>query len=587
MLTGNITGAGQTTGTGSSGQPMPDLSRLSEELRFQPEEGIIWLGNERMFMFQASGMGALRRDLIENFGKDKARSLLTRLGYSCGARAAELAMKTNHKDAFRMGPQLLSLAGGCSVQTVTLEVDVARGKFFGEFILHNSFEDEMHIAVYGIGAEPVCWLQTGYASGFTSTHMGRLILYREIECRGMGNPHCRVIGKPAEEWDDAEEDLIFLQPERFTDRARIRPSSVQVELPSAAKSGSSDAPSALVGVSAAFNAAVHMIKTVADTTATVLFGGESGVGKERFAQALHTISNRADKPFIAVNCAAIPDNLVEAELFGVERGAFTGATEARAGRFERAHGGTLFLDEIGTLSLSAQAKLLRVIQEGVVERLGDTRSRKIDVRLIAATNVDLRAAVRARHFREDLFYRLNVFPIRLPPLRERRDDIPHLISHFFEKYSTLHRRKPSGFTTQAIHAMIAYDWPGNIRELENIIERGVILAPRDEPIGLCHLFTAGETVTSVVLGLSKGGNLSRIVVQNNVDNGVFDLADYSARAIDHHASLAGVEEALLDAAMAKAAGNITHAAEYLGITRSQMAYRLKKKGQILDDEDPA
>jgi transcriptional regulator with GAF, ATPase, and Fis domain len=338
-------------------------------------------------------------------------------------------------------------------------------------------------------------------------------------------------------------------------------------------------------VSAAFNAAIHMIKTVADTSATVLFSGESGVGKERFAQALHSISNRSDKPFIAINCAAIPENLVEAELFGVERGAFTGATESRPGRFERAHGGTLFLDEIGTLSLSAQGKMLRVIQEGIVERLGDTKTRKVDVRLIAATNVDLRSAIRARQFREDLFYRLNVFPIRLPPLRERRDDIPHLIRHFFDKYSTLHKRQPSGFTTQAIHAMIAYDWPGNIRELENIIERGVILAPKNEPIGLCHLFTAGETVTSVVLGLSKGGNLSRIVVQNNANAESFSLADYSNRALENNASLAGVEEALLDAAMTKASGNITHAAEFLGITRAQMAYRLKKKGGLIEDED--
>ncbi len=582
MTNNRLPGLEQTNGTSQFGQPMPDLARLSEELRFQPEEGIIWLGNERMFMLHARGMGALRRDLIESFGKDKARTLLTRLGYACGARDAELAMKVNDTDAFQMGPQLHALEGICSVEVVTLEVDVARGKFFGDFIWHNSFEDEMHIAAYGIGAEPVCWMQTGYASGFTSTHMGRLVLYREIECRGMGNPHCRVVGKPVDDWDDPEQDLIFLQPERFADRSQVRPASIQVVLPSSETSGDN---ASLVGVSAAFNAAIHMIKTVADTSATVLFSGESGVGKERFAQALHSISNRSDKPFIAINCAAIPENLVEAELFGVERGAFTGATESRAGRFERSHGGTLFLDEIGTLSLAAQGKLLRVIQEGVVERLGDTKTRKIDVRLIAATNVDLRSAIRARQFREDLFYRLNVFPIRLPPLRERRDDIPHLIRHFFDKYSTLHKRQPSGFTTQAIHAMIAYDWPGNIRELENIIERGVILAPKDEPIGLCHLFTAGETVTSVVLGLSKGGNLSRIVVQNNANDDSFSLADYSNRAIEHKASLAGVEEALLDAAMAKASGNITHAAEYLGITRAQMAYRLKKKGSLIDDED--
>ena len=556
-------------------QPQPDLHRLSKELRFQPEEGIIWLGEERMFLLHARAMGSLRRELIENFGKEKARSLLTRLGYASGARDAELAMRLAEPDAFRLGPQMHALEGICAVEVVKVEVDVSRGEFFGDFIWHNSFEDEMHIAAYGIGVEPVCWMQTGYASGFTSTYMGRLILYREIECRGMGNPHCRVIGKAVEEWEDAETDLAFLQPERLLGRPAVKPSVAQAVLPAAAGATSQDAP-ALVGVSAAFTAAVHMIRQVADTTATVLFTGESGVGKERFAQALHTISNRADQAFVAVNCAAIPDNLVEAELFGVERGAFTGATEARPGRFERAHRGTLFLDEIGSLSLSAQGKLLRVIQEGEVERLGDTKSRKVDVRLIAATNVDLRAAMRARLFREDLFFRLNVFPVRLPPLRERRDDIPHLVSYFLEKYSDRHKRRPPGFTSQAIHALIAYDWPGNIRELENIIERGVILAPKGEPIALCHLFTAGETVTSVVLGLAAGGNLSNLAIQNQTANG-FDLADFSNRAIEHKTDLAAVEEALVTAAMQKAGGNITHAANHLGITRSQMVYRLKKK----------
>jgi DNA-binding NtrC family response regulator/predicted hydrocarbon binding protein len=557
---------------------IPDLAKLSDELRFQPEEGIIWLGGERMFMLHARAMGALRRELIENFGKDKARSLLTRLGYSCGARDAELAMRVSGEEAFRLGPQLHALEGICAVETVKYHADAGRGEFFGDFIWHNSFEDETHIAIYGIGVEPVCWMQTGYACGFTSTYMGRLILFREIECRGMGNPHCRVVGKPVEEWEDTDADLSILQPERLHHTAVVRPSSVQVLLPPQ-PSGDASAPAPLVGVSASFTAAIHMMRRVADTTATVLFTGESGVGKERFAQALHAISPRASKPFVAVNCAAIPENLVEAELFGVERGAFTGAMEARPGRFERANGGTLFLDEIGTLSLSAQGKLLRVIQEGEVERLGDTKTRKVDVRLIAATNVELRAAVRARHFRDDLFYRLNVFPIRLPPLRERRDDIPHLIAYFLGKYSSKHNRHPPGFTAQAIHAMVAYDWPGNIRELENMIERGVILAPENEPIGLSHLFTSGESVTSVVLGLAKGGALSKIVIQNEAAETGFSLAELSNRAIDHKVTLESVEEALLEAAMQKAAGNITHAAQYLGITRAQMVYRLKKKAE--------
>lgn len=188
-------------------------------------------------------------------------------------------------------------------------------------------------------------------------------------------------------------------------------------------------------MSAALRAAYHMLERVAATKAAVLFAGESGTGKELFANALHELSRRANKPFVAINCAAIPDTLVEAELFGVERGAYTGATSSRAGRFERASGGTLFLDEIASLSLVAQGKLLRAVQEGEIERVGGSNARSVDVRVVAATNVDLRAEVEARRFREDLFFRLNVFPIDLPPLRDRRDDIPLLMDHFLALYS--------------------------------------------------------------------------------------------------------------------------------------------------------
>ncbi len=212
----------------------------------------------------------------------------------------------------------------------------------------------------------------------------------------------------------------------------------------------------MAGVSAAFNAACHMLQRVAPTRATVLFTGEPGVGKELFASMLHEISPRQAQPFISVNCAAIPETLVASELFGVERGAFTGATQSRPGRFERADGGTLFLDEIATLSPVSQGKLLRVLQEGVVERLGGTRQIRVDVRLVAATNVNLQQAVAEGRFREDLYFRLNVYPIHLPPLRERRDDLPLLLSYFLYQYSRRHGRRVKGFTPKAVRAQLAY-----------------------------------------------------------------------------------------------------------------------------------
>src|SRR3989442_1949171 len=235
---------------------------------------------------------------------------------------------------------------------------------------------------------------------------------------------------------------------------------------------------ALVGRHPSMVRLYELISQVAQTPATVLIGAESGTGKELVARAIHRQSPRRDQPFVAVNLAAIPDTLVESELFGHEKGAFTGAHSRKLGKFELAHGGTIFLDEVGSMRVDLQAKLLRVLQEREIERLGGARPLPVDVRVIAATNVDLRQAVRARTFREDLFYRLNVVPLTIPPLRARKDDIPGLVEHFLRKYSREFKKDVRGISRGALPALMAYDWPGNVRELENIIERSVALATR-------------------------------------------------------------------------------------------------------------
>ena len=231
-------------------------------------------------------------------------------------------------------------------------------------------------------------------------------------------------------------------------------------------------------------------RQVAQTQATVLLYGESGTGKELVASAIHFASPRSEKPLIKVACAALPESLLEAELFGYERGAFTGAMDRKPGRFEMANGGTIFLDEIGDLTLSTQVKLLRVLQEREFERLGGTQSIKIDVRVICATHRNLEKMVKEGEFREDLFYRINVFPITLPPLRERKEDIPLLVAHFTHKYNKENGKNIDGINRAALDMLVAYDWPGNVRELENVIERAVIvcqkdlIAPRDLPANL-------------------------------------------------------------------------------------------------------
>ena len=247
----------------------------------------------------------------------------------------------------------------------------------------------------------------------------------------------------------------------------------------------------IIGDSLALRSVLEQVELVGPTGSTVLIVGETGTGKELIARAVHNVSSRCGRPFIKLNCAAIPLNLLESELFGHERGAFTGAVTQRIGRFEAAHSGTLFLDEVGDIPLSLQAKLLRVLQEQEFERLGSTYTRRVDVRVVAATNQDIATLASEKRFRMDLYYRLNVFPIALPPLRQRPEDIPMLIAHFVEKYSTRMSKQILSVPEDGLDALARYPWPGNIRELQNFIERAVILTNGDvlhiPPLPSCRL----------------------------------------------------------------------------------------------------
>ena len=569
--------------------PIPGIADLAKQLHFNPAEGRIWLQDRRMILLHANAFAALRTELIEAYGTESARGLLTRVGYVAGCRDAEMASKVRGAadkptDILAAGAQLHSLEGIVLVEVLKADVDSTTGHCHMEILWKNSFEEEAHVNAYGLGSEPSCWMAVGHASGFLSTCMGRRILVREVECRSTGAPHCRVIAKPASEWDDAQEDLRYFEPQHIdnTSRQRSEKSGSAVHF-RRAKAPDSDAPTTdIVGASASFNAILHKIFRVATTNATVLLLGESGVGKSRFARELHKQSSRAAKPFIEVNCAAIPDQLIESELFGVERGAYSGATESRAGRFEIADGGTMFLDEIGTLSLTAQGKLLRVLQSGELERLGSTKTQRINVRVVAATNENLHKAVKEGRFREDLFYRLNVFPILIPPLRDRKDDLPVLLEYCLDKFSKHHGRNVSGVTGRALQALLRYSWPGNIREFENVIERGLILADDGSALDVHHLFSVDAAFESQqVLGLSDMGSL---VARSFHDDGQApiepspdDLDSWALKVVRQRSTaLSAVEDALVRAAVSEANGNISKAAQLLQVTRHQMDYRVKK-----------
>jgi two-component system, NtrC family, response regulator HydG len=565
----------------------PTLRDLTESLVFSPGDGRIWLNDQRMLLWRASTFGTLRRELISSTGQEQARSLLTRVGYSAGASDAELVRRTwpesDPANAFHAGPRMHKLEGIVRPETISFEFDIARGDFFADYWWHDSSEDDEHIAAFGIGSEPACWMQVGYASGYASAFMGKMVIYREVACRSSGAEVCRIVGRPADQWDNPEQDLHYFAPDASAMQIRksfvAKPSGTHREPARSplTQDASSIATSKLVGISSSFSAARHLCERVASTQATVLFTGPSGAGKELFAQTLHSISPRANGPFVAVNCAAIPDTLVESELFGVEKGAFTGALVSRPGRFERAQGGTLFLDEIAQLSFVAQGKLLRALQERRIERVGGTREIAVDVRVVAATNLDLRHEVERGRFREDLFFRLNVFPISLPPLKERRDDIPLLMDVFLRRYAEQHARPVPGFTPRAVQALLQYEFPGNIRELQNLVERGVIMVGPNESIDVHHMFRGGEVHPTSMLSLNEGGRLVHSVV------GTTDVPARKGIQRKDEASgpsVSGKEIAMYRNALASNRYNVAETARQLNLSRAQLAYRLKRHGLL-------
>jgi DNA-binding NtrC family response regulator len=543
---------------------------LRAQVHFCPDTGQIWLHEHRMLLVHAEAQGLLRKELIDSLGMERARGLLTRMGYASGLRDAELACKRaehcNDIEAFMTGPRLHTLEGIVRVTPVRLELDRAGARFYGEFLWENSWEGQWHRHHYGIHSEPVCWTQIGYACGYSSAFMGRPILYKEVECAGMGHDNCRIIGKPVEEWDDAAEHTRYFRPESIADQLiELQTQVVQLRSTIAA---ADKLPDDMIGISAGFRAAYGLLERAARTHITVLLLGETGVGKERFARALHDMGPRRERRFVAVNCAAIPGELVESELFGAEKGAYTGALVSRPGRFERADGGSIFLDEVGDLPLSAQGKLLRVLQEAEIERLGSVQPRKVDVRVIAATNGELHRMVKSGSFRADLYYRLNGFQVAIPPLRERSEDIALLAKSFLARYCAVHAKKLRGFTDKAKRALLSYPWPGNIRELQNMVERGVILAPSGTRIEVEHLFSpcAGEQAQE--LGLDRGGSLD---LQSG--NSMQALCE---KVLGGTVTLDQVEALLIETAVDKARGNLSAAARTLGLTRPQLAYRLRR-----------
>ncbi|RPH42253.1 MAG: sigma-54-dependent Fis family transcriptional regulator [Planctomycetota bacterium] len=457
---------------------------LKELLELDPAGGLIHFAGQRALVIDAVAQGLLRKELIDTFGIRVARGILTRFGYVHGRRMAE-AMKTHFKwdsddDWRKAGARIYALQGLFMLEPGS---SASFGPEGGTWRV--SYEAEQHILHLGLADYPVCWTLCGLASGYISFSTGKEMAAIEDRCMGKGDSACHVTIKPVDQWgaDFGDQLSVFKREDLDTALTEVAQALKRTEhllrertrkLAQVAKV--EDDPIGIVARSPEMRRVMGLAGTIAKVDSTVLITGESGTGKERVARFVHDNSACADGPFVAVNCGAISDTLLESELFGHARGAFTGATVDRPGLFESANGGTLFLDEIGEIPLPMQVKLLRALQEREVRRVGENKSRPINAWIITATNRDLIPEVAAKRFREDLYYRLKVMELAVPPLRRRKEDVLPLARILLAESALRMKRPVNGLTAAVADQLLGYPWPGNVRELANVMERAVAVA---------------------------------------------------------------------------------------------------------------
>ena len=532
--------------------------RLDELVRFG--QRLVDLHGRRLVLHDTSSLGQFRRDLIEMTGWDDARRILTRKGYFWGQADAAGMKRLFHWDSveewIRASRRLHQIWGIATAELLSFGMDEASGTFSMEFACQDSIEVDEYLAEFGTAEKPCCWVLMGYASGYASYCLGKSVYFVEKECRAKGDGRCVAMGMDIDSWGQAiAKDLPYFHAadiqgkvQALSDQLRTQEQELDRQQRQLEATGRSRMASVEVR-SREFQRVVELAERVAQFDSSVLITGETGVGKEVVARHIHSQSPRNSGVFVAINCGALPETLLESTLFGHKAGAFTGAAKDRPGLFEEAEGGTIFLDEIGDTTPALQLKLLRVLQEHEVMRVGETRPHQIDVRVISATNRDLQQAVRENTFREYLYYRLRVVEIEVPPLRRRKDDILPLARHFVKICAAQLGLPALRLDATSLDCLLGYSWPGNVRELENAIEHAAIFC-QDGVILSKHL----------PLHFEQGS----------------ELRDRRSEPDLAKRSLADVEREHIERVLAATDGNRAEAAKILGIGEATLYRRLRK-----------
>jgi DNA-binding NtrC family response regulator/predicted hydrocarbon binding protein len=541
--------------------------KLNELIEFG--EGRITLQGRRMLLHDLFAFAELKKDLLEMVGPDHSRRILTRFGFYWG-QADAAAMKRvfvwdSVQELILASAELLSMQGVCRCVIKNFKNDSSTNSFLIEVNWYNSSEIDELLNVSNGSDMSFCWVLAGYMSGYCSFCVDKAIYFIEKSCEFKGDSICSATGMDADSWGQELKSFIgYFKSDDIWGKVK------QLSLELKRKSRQLSMQKRLLGIgpsamnaffievhSEKFRKVIDLATRVAKFDTSVVITGETGSGKEVLARFIHAQSPRTSRPFVAINCAALPESILESELFGHKAGSFTGAVCDHIGLFERANGGTVFLDEIGDISLAMQTKILRVLQEREILRVGETDPRKIDVRIIAATNKNLEQEIIEGRFREDLYYRLRVVHIEIPPLRERKEDILPLARFFISKLASKLKLSKLRLDSKCVDYLLNYDWPGNIRELENAIEYAAVLSN-------------GERILPE--------HLPQAVVQGK---------GFTARSDDSitQKPLGVIEYEHIKKVLESVSGNRKKAAKILGIGQATLWRKMKKMGLIKGDNN--